>query len=80
MRQLRDGFPWLTFVPELESAYRQTVLEEHVPHIRVNLGLVMLAIGAVSAMRLSAPGPAMSAVPVVLRALVMVPLIRQRAP
>jgi diguanylate cyclase (GGDEF)-like protein len=74
-RQLKAGFPWLTFVPELESAYRQTVLEEHVPHIRVNLGLVMLAIGAVSAMRLSAPGPAMSAVPVVLRALVMVPLI-----
>ena len=74
-RQLKAGFPWLTFVPELESEYRQTVLEEHLPYIRVNLCLVMLAIGMVSAMRFSAPGTAMSVIPIILRLLVLVPLI-----
>jgi diguanylate cyclase (GGDEF)-like protein len=73
-RQLQAGFPWLKFVPELEPAYRQQVLEEHLPYIRVNLCLVLLAIGVVSAMRFSAPGMAMSSIPVVLRLLVMAPM------
>jgi diguanylate cyclase (GGDEF)-like protein len=73
-RQLKAGFPWLNFVPELESAYRQTVLEEHLPYIRVNLCLVLLTIAVVSAMRFSAAGTAMSVIPVVLRLLVIVPL------
>jgi len=55
-RQLKAGFPWLTFEPALESEYRQTVLEEHLPYIRVNLGLVILAIGMVSALRFSTAG------------------------
>jgi diguanylate cyclase (GGDEF)-like protein len=73
-RQLKAGFPWLNFEPALESEYRQTVLEEHLPYIRVNLGLVILAIGVVSAMRFAATGTAMSVIPIVLRLLVIVPL------
>jgi diguanylate cyclase (GGDEF)-like protein len=73
-RQLKAGFPWLNFVPELESAYRQTVLEEDLPHIRVNLCLTVLSMVAVSAVRMSAPGPAMSPIPVALRLLVMIPV------
>ncbi len=73
-RQLKAGFPWLNFGPELESVYRQTVLEEHQPYIRVNLCLVIVAIGVVSAMRFSSPGTSISVIPVVLRLLVMVPM------
>ena len=73
-RQLKAGFPWLNFEPALEAEYRQTVLEEHLPYIRVNLGLVILAIGMVSALRFSTAGTSMSVIPVVLRLLVIVPL------
>jgi diguanylate cyclase (GGDEF)-like protein len=74
-RQLKAGFPWLNFVPELESTYRETVLEEHLPHIRVNLCLCMIAIVAVSAMGAAMHGMALSPIPMVLRLLVMIPLL-----
>jgi len=74
-RQLKAGFPWLNFVPELESIYRETVLEEHLPHIRVNLCLGIIVIVAVSAMRASThvmtPSPVLPA----LRLLVMIPML-----
>jgi diguanylate cyclase (GGDEF)-like protein len=73
-RQLKAGFPWLTFEPELESAYRGTVLEEDLPHIRVNLCLTVLALVVVSAVRMSTPGMTMSPIPVILRLAVMMPL------
>jgi diguanylate cyclase (GGDEF)-like protein len=74
-RQLKAGFPWLSFVPELESTYRETVLEEHLPHIRVNLCLGVIAIVALSAMRAATHGMALNPVPVVLRLLVMIPML-----
>jgi diguanylate cyclase (GGDEF)-like protein len=74
-RQLKAGFPWLNFVPELESTYRETVLEEHLPHIRVNLCLLVITIAALSAMRATANGMELNPIPVVLRLLVMIPLV-----
>ena len=74
-RQLKAGFPWLTFFPELESIYRETVLEEHLPHIRVNLCLGIIVIVAVSAMRASTQVMAPSPVVPALRLLVMIPML-----
>jgi diguanylate cyclase (GGDEF)-like protein len=74
-RQLKAGFPWLTFVPELESTYRETILEEHLPHIRVNLCLGVIALMGLSAMRAATHGMAPNPVPVVLRLLVMIPML-----
>ena len=76
-RQLKAGFPWLAFGPELESAYRQSMLDERVPYIRVNLILAVLAIVAASAIRATATGltVTVSPVPVVLRLLVIIPIL-----
>jgi diguanylate cyclase (GGDEF)-like protein len=74
-RQLKAGFPWLNFFPELESIYRETVLEEHLPHIRVNLCLGVIVIVAVSAMRASTQVMAPSHVLPALRLLVMIPML-----
>jgi diguanylate cyclase (GGDEF)-like protein len=74
-RQLKAGFPWLNFVPELESTYRETVLEEHLPHIRVNLCLGVIVIVALSAVRAATHGMALNPIPVVLRLLVMIPML-----
>jgi diguanylate cyclase (GGDEF)-like protein len=74
-RQLKAGFPWLNFVPELEPTYRQTVLEERLPHIRVNLCLAVMVIVALSAMRAATPGMSLSPIPAVLRLLVIIPTL-----
>jgi diguanylate cyclase (GGDEF)-like protein len=74
-RQLKAGFPWLNFFPELESIYRETVLEGHLPHIRVNLCLGVIVIVAVSAMRASTQVMAPSHVLPALRLLVMIPML-----
>ena len=74
-RQLKAGFPWLNFFPELESIYRETVLEEHLPHIRVNLCLGVIVVVAVSAMRASTQVMAPSPVLPALRLLIMIPML-----
>jgi diguanylate cyclase (GGDEF)-like protein len=37
--QLRHGYPWLRFRPELESAYRQDQFRKGLPYLRASLGL-----------------------------------------
>jgi diguanylate cyclase (GGDEF)-like protein len=74
-RQLKAGFPWLKFVPELESTYRKTVLEEHLPHIRVNLCLGVICIAVLSAVRAATHGIPLSPIPGVLRLLVIIPML-----
>jgi diguanylate cyclase (GGDEF)-like protein len=74
-RQLKAGFPWLKFEPELESHFRRTVLEEQVPHTRVNLCFAVISIVALSAMQTSWFGAVQSRIPNALHMLVMVPLI-----
>jgi diguanylate cyclase (GGDEF)-like protein len=49
-RQLRAGFPWLTFDGELEAEFRRRNFDENLLHTRVNLCLAMLIVIAFSAM------------------------------
>jgi diguanylate cyclase (GGDEF)-like protein len=74
-RQLKAGFPWLTFDAGLEPVYRETVLEEHLPHIRVNLCLGIVAIVALSAMQATVLGPVLNRIPSALHLLVMIPAL-----
>jgi diguanylate cyclase (GGDEF)-like protein len=74
-RQLKAGFPWLRFGAELESTYRQTTLEEHFPHIRVNLCLAIVAVVALSAMEATILGPPLSRTSNILHMLVMIPAL-----
>ncbi len=74
-RQLKAGFPWLTFDAELEPEFRQTVLDENLWHIRVNLCLALTIIIAATAVQSTVLGPGMNRVSSVLHMLVMVPII-----
>ena len=73
-RQLRDGFPWLTFVPDLEADFRRQNLREKLQYLRINmlLGFLMLiAFAVIEAMLL---GPTLSKLPNLLHFLVIVPV------
>jgi diguanylate cyclase (GGDEF)-like protein len=74
-RQLKAGFPWLIFDAGLEPVYRQRVLEEHLPHVRVNLCISILAIIAISAVQSSVLGPEVNHIPSILRFMVMIPAV-----
>src|SRR5580692_11174187 len=74
-RQLKAGFPWLTFDADLEPIYRQTVLEEHMPHLRVNLGISVFAIIAIAAVQATVLGPQLNRIPSILQFAVMVPSV-----
>src|SRR5271170_300190 len=74
-RQLKAGFPWLTFDADLEPVYRQTVLEEHMPHVRVNLCVSVFAVIAITAVQASVLGPPLNRLPSMLYLLVVVPSV-----
>jgi diguanylate cyclase (GGDEF)-like protein len=74
-RQLKAGFPWLTFDADLEPIYRQTVLEEHMPHVRVNLCISVFAIIAIAAVQAATFGPQLNRLPSILQFAVMVPAV-----
>jgi len=74
-RQLKAGFPWLTFVGELEPEFRKTVLDENLRHIRINLCLALTIIIAVSAMQASVLGRDLNRIPSMIHLLVMVPCL-----
>jgi diguanylate cyclase (GGDEF)-like protein len=74
-RQLKAGFPWLTFVGELEPEFRKTVLDENLQHIRINLCLALTIIIAVSAMQASVLGRDLNRIPSMIHLLVMVPVL-----
>jgi diguanylate cyclase (GGDEF)-like protein len=46
--QLRRGFRWLRFAPELETAYQQEQYSKNQPYLRVNLGVGLLVVVAVT--------------------------------
>jgi hypothetical protein len=74
-RQLRAGFPWLTFDAELEAEFRQTNLDQNLHHIRLNLGLaitIALAFSAVGAMALV---PELKRIPSMILMLVIIPML-----
>src|SRR5271167_322153 len=74
-RQLKAGFPWLTFDAVLEPAFRQTVLDENLRHIRVNLCLAIIICIAFSAMEATVLGRDLNRIPSMIHMLVMIPVL-----
>ncbi|HWX32456.1 MAG TPA: diguanylate cyclase [Steroidobacteraceae bacterium] len=74
-RQLREGFPWLTFDPQLEPEFRRAHFEENLPHTRVNLCLAVLITIAFSAMESMVLGPGLNRIPSMIHMLVIIPTL-----
>ncbi len=72
-RQLRDGFPWLTFVPDLEADFRRQYLQEKLQYLRINMLLGFLMLIAFAVMEAMLLGPTLNKVPNLLHFLVIVP-------
>src|SRR5882757_9014545 len=73
-RQLRAGFPWLTFDGELEAEFRRRNFDENLLHTRVNLCLAVVIAIAFSAMDALVLGPQLDRVPSRIQILVIIPL------
>jgi diguanylate cyclase (GGDEF)-like protein len=74
-RQLKAGFPWLTFDAELESEFRQTNLDDNLRHIRVNLCLAIMITVAFSAVEATVLGPDLNRIPGMIHMWVVVPIL-----
>src|ERR1700719_1709223 len=74
-RQLRAGFPWLTFNPELETEFRRSNFDENLPHTRVNLCLAVVVTIAFSTMQSIVLGPLISRIPIMIHMLVIIPIL-----
>lgn len=74
-RQLRAGFPWLTFDPDLESAFRRAHFDENLLHTRVNLCLALIITMAFTAMDFLVLGPQLNRIPNMIHMLLIVPTL-----
>jgi diguanylate cyclase (GGDEF)-like protein len=74
-RQLRAGFPWLTFDGALEGEFRRRNFDENLLHIRVNLCLAVLIIIAFSAMDAMVLGAELDRVPSRIYILIIIPVL-----
>jgi len=74
-RQLRQGFPWLTFDGELEAEFRRRNFDENLLHTRVNLCLGILIVIAFSAMDALVLGAQLDRIPSKISILVIIPLL-----
>src|SRR6267142_800823 len=74
-RQLRAGFPWLTFHPELEGEFRRAHFDENLVHTRVNLCLAVVITIAFSAMESTVLGPELNRIPSMIHMLVIIPIL-----
>src|SRR6202021_3258696 len=71
-RQLRAGFPWLTFDGELEAEVRRRNFDENLLHTRVNLCLAILIAIAFSAMDAMVLGPKLDRIPSRIQLMVII--------
>ena len=74
-RQLRAGFPWLTFDGELEAEFRRRNFDENLLHTRVNLCLAILIAIAFSAMDAMVLGPKLDRIPSRIQLMVIIPIL-----
>ncbi|HUY83155.1 MAG TPA: diguanylate cyclase [Steroidobacteraceae bacterium] len=74
-RQLREGFPWLSFDGELEREFRRTRLEESLGYIRANLLLAIAIAIALSAMDALVLGNSLDRIPGTIDVALTVPLL-----
>ena len=77
-RQLRAGFPWLTFDGELEAEFRRRNFDENLLHTRVNLCLAILIAIAFSAMDAMVLGPKLDRIPSRIQIMVIIPILLDR--
>jgi diguanylate cyclase (GGDEF)-like protein len=74
-RQLRAGFPWLTFNPELEAEFRCAHFDENLVHTRVNFCLAVVITIAFSAMESIVLGPELNRIPSMIHLLAIIPIL-----
>jgi diguanylate cyclase (GGDEF)-like protein len=74
-RQLREGFPWLTFNPDLECEFRHSHFEENLQHTRVNLCLAAVTTLAFAGMDLVVLGPELNRIPGMIHVLGIIPML-----
>jgi diguanylate cyclase (GGDEF)-like protein len=74
-RQLRAGFPWLTFGADLEADFRHKNFDENLHQTRVNLCLAILFTVVFSTMDSTVLGPELNRIPSMIRMLVIVPVL-----
>ena len=74
-RQLKAGFPFLTFGPDLERQYRQHHLNEGLRHVRVNLCVAIGVSLVFSGFEAAMLGSKLSRIPGMIHILGMVPLL-----
>jgi diguanylate cyclase (GGDEF)-like protein len=74
-RQLRAGFPWLTFNPELEAEFRCAHFDENLLHTRVNFCLAVVITIAFSAMESIVLGPELNRIPSMIHMLAIIPIL-----
>jgi diguanylate cyclase (GGDEF)-like protein len=74
-RQLRAGFPWLTFDADLEAEFRRRNFDENLQHSRVYLCLAILITIAFSAMDSVVLGTEFNRIPSMIRMLLIVPVL-----
>jgi diguanylate cyclase (GGDEF)-like protein len=74
-RQLRAGFPWLSFDGELEAEFRRRNFDENLLHTRVNLCLALLIAIAFSAMDAMVLGPQLDRIPSRIQIIVIIPIL-----
>src|SRR5229473_1474462 len=74
-RQLRAGFPWLTFHPGLETEFRCAHFDENLVHTRVNICLAVVITIAFSAMESTVLGAELNRIPSMIHMLVIIPIL-----
>jgi diguanylate cyclase (GGDEF)-like protein len=74
-RQLRAGFPWLSFEAGLESDFRRQNFDENLHHTRINFCLAILITIAFSVMDSTVLGPELNRIPSMIRILIIIPVL-----
>ena len=74
-RQLKAGFPWLTFCAELEPGFRLDNLSAGIRHLRVNICLAILLVLILSAVEATLLGAALSRLPSMVHLFIVVPIL-----
>lgn len=74
-RQLRAGFPWLTFNPDLEKEFRRTHFDENLLHTRVNLCMAVVIAMVFTGMESMVLGPELNRMPSMIHMLVIIPTL-----
>jgi|HubBroStandDraft_1064217.scaffolds.fasta_scaffold01273_4 diguanylate cyclase (GGDEF)-like protein len=74
-RQLKSGFPWLTFTDELEEEFTRTHFQASLAQIRINLSLAIVMTVAFAVMDATVLGRELNRIPSMLQLLLVTPAL-----